>query len=263
MNRFEGKVAVVTGAAGGIGRGIARRLAREGASVLIADMDVSAGEETTKSIASDFGVKTSFSSTNVGKKAEVEAMISQAMDELGGVDVLVNNAWGGGTHERFENKSDALMEHGFHTGLMASFWSMKAAFPYMRDRHWGRILNLCTLNGVNAHMYTLEYNTSKEALRTMTRTAAREWAHHGICANVICPAAATAAFQEFADASPENAELVTMQNPMQRMGDPEEDIAPAAAFLCSEDARYVTGNTLYVDGGGHINGVAWAPEVDD
>jgi NAD(P)-dependent dehydrogenase (short-subunit alcohol dehydrogenase family) len=124
-------------------------------------------------------------------------------------------------------------------------------------------VNVCSLNGVNAHMFTAEYNTAKEALRSLTRTAAREWARHGICANVICPAAVSVSYEAFRRASPENAAKLVEQNPMGRMGDPEDDIAPAVAFLASDDARYVTGNTLFVDGGGHINGVSWAPNLPD
>src|SRR5581483_3213393 len=140
---------------------------------------------------------------------------------------------------------------------------MQAAFPHMRSRKYGRIVNLCSLNGVNAHMYTAEYNASKEALRSLSRTAAREWARHGITVNVICPAAATAAYQAFAAAAPDNAAKLLEQNPMGRMGDPEDDIGPVAVFLASEESRYLTGNTLFVDGGSHINGVAWDPGLPD
>jgi NAD(P)-dependent dehydrogenase (short-subunit alcohol dehydrogenase family) len=110
-------------------------------------------------------------------------------------------------------------------------------------------------------MGTAEYNFSKEGLRALSRTAAREWARHGITANVICPAAATTAYKAFYDANPETAQAMAAANPMGRMGDPERDIAGVALFLASEDCRYLTGNTLFVDGGAHINGVAWAPEL--
>jgi NAD(P)-dependent dehydrogenase (short-subunit alcohol dehydrogenase family) len=123
----------------------------------------------------------------------------------------------------------------------------------------GRIINLCSLNGVNAHMLTAEYNAGKEALRALTRTAAREWARHGILANVICPAAATASYEAFRQAAPENAAELLRLNPIGRMGDPEEDIGGVALFLASDDSRYVTGNTIYADGGSHISGVPWAP----
>jgi len=263
MSRLEGRVAVVTGAGRGIGRGVARRLAREGAAVVVAELDPESGARCAHELTNELGARALYLHTDVGRKEDVLALIERSVTVLGGVDVLVNNAWGGGTTSRLEQKSDALMEHAFRVGLMSAFWSMQAAFPHMRAKRWGRIVNVCSLNGVNAHMYTAEYNTAKEALRALTRTAAREWARHGICANAICPAAVSVQYEAFARENPELAARLTQQNPMGRMGDPELDIAPAVAFLCSDDARYVTGNTLHVDGGGHINGVAWAPQLPE
>jgi NAD(P)-dependent dehydrogenase (short-subunit alcohol dehydrogenase family) len=140
---------------------------------------------------------------------------------------------------------------------------MQACYPLMRDAGRGRIVNLCSLNGVNAHIGTLEYNCAKEALRTLTRTAAREWAPHGIVVNAICPAAKTAAFHRVAAANPSMEALADAANPMGRIGDPEEDIAPVAVFLAGDDVSYMTGNTLFVDGGSHINGSPWSPELPD
>ena len=262
MNGLGGRVAVVTGAGRGIGRGIARRLAREGAAVVVAELDAESGTRCAHELKAEGG-QALFLRTDVGKKEDVLARVERAVTVLGSIDVLVNNAWGGGTTERLEKKTDALMEHGFRIGLMSAFWAMQAAFPHMRAKRWGRIVNVCSLNGVNAHMYTAEYNTAKEALRALTSTAAREWARHGICANAICPAAVSVQYEAFRAANPELAARLTAQNPMGRMGDPEQDIAPVVAFLASEDARYVTGNTIHADGGGHINGVAWTPELPD
>lgn len=263
MQRLSGRTAIVTGAGRGIGRGVARRLAREGASVLVAEIDPDTGRDCAESLESEFGVRAAFARVDVAEKDEVLGAVERAARELGGAHILVNNAWGGGTVERLERKSDAVLEHGWRVGVMAAFWSMRAAFPHMRAAGWGRVVNLCSLSGVNAHMYTAEYNAAKEALRALTRTAAREWARHGICANVVCPAAVSDAYEAFRRASPENAAVLLEQNPMGRMGDPEEDVAPVVAFLASDDARYVTGNTVHVDGGSHINGVSWAPRLPE
>ena len=139
---------------------------------------------------------------------------------------------------------------------------MNAAFASMKANGFGRIINLCSLNGVNAHPQTADYNVGKEALRCLTRTAAREWAPYGITVNAICPGAITAAFNAMATFAPEMAERVKKQVPMGYMGDPYDDISGVALFLASKDARYLTGNTLFVDGGGHINGINWASLFD-
>ena len=262
MSGLEGRAAIVTGGGGGIGRGIARRYAREGASVVVAERDEESGKRTAEEL-SGLGGAGLFVQTDVKRKADVLRAVESCSDSFGRVDILVNNAWGGGNTGRFEWKTDEDLKHGFEMGLMPSFWGMQAVFPHMKAQGGGSIISICSLNGVNAHMYSLEYNTAKEAQRSLTRTAAREWGHHQIRCNIICPAAKTAAYEAFAAASPENAELLNQQNPMGRMGDPEEDIAGVAFFLASDDSRYMTGNTLFVDGGGHINGVSWAPVLPD
>jgi NAD(P)-dependent dehydrogenase (short-subunit alcohol dehydrogenase family) len=257
--RLDGRVAVVTGAGDGIGRAIAGAFVAEGARVLVAERD----EVTGQAAADALGSEARFLRTDVSRKEDVKAMIGDAVATWGTVDVLVNNAWGGGRLSRVENKSDELFGHGFAVGFYGPVWAMQAAFPVMRDRGRGRIINLCSLNGVNAHIGTAEYNSAKEALRALTRTAAREWAPHGITANVICPGAKTAASRAVFAEHPELEQMADAANPMGRLGDPESDIAPVAVFLAADDSRYLTGNTLFVDGGSHINGAPWAPELPE
>ncbi len=259
--RLEGRTAVITGAADGVGFGIAARMAEDGASVIIADFDTDKGRQAASSLEAG-GARAVFVHCDATNKGSVEAAVGAALDRFGSVDILVNNAYRGLGYSRIEDKTDEVMQYGIDISLFAAKWSMLAAFPHMKARHWGRIINVASLNGVNAHMYSAEYNVGKEALRAYTRTAAREWAALGITANIICPAAESAAFRRFKENSPENAKLVEAQNPMGRIGDPQADIGGVAVFLASEDARYLTGNTLFVDGGSHINGVAWAPQLD-
>jgi NAD(P)-dependent dehydrogenase (short-subunit alcohol dehydrogenase family) len=261
MGRLEGRVAIITGAGFGIGRGIARRFAREGASVVVAEIDRQAGERTAAEL-DQLGGHGLFVATDVADKAQIDAAVAATVDAFGRLDIVVNNAWAGGTFKRLEHKTDDDMLHGVRLGYMATFWMLQAAFPHLK-RRGGAIVTLCSLNGVNAHMYSAEYNGAKEAARALTRTAAREWARHGIRANVICPAAATEAYRAFAAMAPANAADMLKQNPMGRMGDPEDDIGGVALFLASDDARYLTGNTLFVDGGSHINGVQWDPGLPE
>jgi len=253
---LAGKVAVVTGAGAGIGEGIARRFAAEGARVVVAEIDAAAGQAVARDIG---GV---FVGTDVANRSDVENAVQTALFEYGSIDIVVNNAWGGGKIGRVENKTDEQLAHGIAVGYYGPYWAMRAAFPHMKARGWGRVINMCSLNGVNAHMGTLEYNAAKEALRALTRTAAREWAPTGVTVNAICPAAKSQAFFQAIGQYPQLEAMADAANPMGRLGDPYDDIAPVAVFLASEGCRYLTGNTLFVDGGSHINGVAWAPDLD-
>ena len=255
QTRLAGKVAVVTGAGDGIGAAVARAYAAEGARVVVAELSEDNGRRVAEEID---GL---FIRTDVGQRDQVEAMVQAAVDSFGSVDILVNNAWGSGNISRVEHKTDEMLDAAFAVGFRGPLWAMQAAFPHMVQRGWGRVVNMCSLNGVNAHMGSLEYNTAKEALRTLTRTAAREWAPTGVVVNAMCPGAKSAAFRRVMGEHPELEEMADRGNPMGRIGDPLTDIAPVAVFLASDDCRYLTGNTLFVDGGAHINGVAWAPEL--
>ena len=262
MGNLDGRVAIVTGAGEGIGKGIARRFAREGAKVLIAEIDAALGQSAVDEIAAQTGGELLFTPTDVRNKEQVIEMVNTAVERFGGVDILVNNAWGGGVFKRAEHKSDADLEYGLSMNVWSAFWAAKAALPHMRSGGRGRIISICSLNGVNAHTGTLEYNVGKEGLRALTRSIAREWAPYQICANIICPAAMTKAFRTFADSNPALAEKLPTP-PMGRLGDPDDDIAGIAAFLASDDARYLTGNTLFADGGSHINGASWSLDLPD
>ena len=253
---LAGKVALVTGAGAGIGEGIARRFADEGAHVVVAERDPDSGAAVAEAVG---GV---FVSTDVTVREQVEKAVATAVCEYGSIDIVVNNAWGGGALGRVENKTDEQLAHGIAVGYYGPYWAMRAAFGHMKERGWGRVVNLCSLNGVNAHIGSLEYNAAKEALRTLTRTAAREWAPTGVTVNALCPAAKSQAFFRAIGDYPELEAMADAANPMGRMGDPYDDIAPVAVFLAGEGSRYLTGNTLFVDGGSHINGVAWAPDLD-
>lgn len=253
---LTGRIALITGAGAGIGEGIARRFADEGAHVVVAELDERAG----RAVAAEIGGL--FVGTDVSDRRQVEDAVGATVSEFGSIDVLVNNAWGGGGIGRVENKTDDQLAGGMAVGYYGPFWAMRAAFGHMKERGWGRIINMCSLNGVNAHMGSLEYNAAKEALRALTRTAAREWAPTGVTVNALCPAAKSQAFFRAIGDYPELEAMADAANPMGRMGDAYDDIAPVAVFLAGDGSRYLTGNTLFVDGGAHINGAPWAPDLD-
>lgn len=261
MSNLNGKVAIVTGGAQGIGRGIVEAYVNAGARVLLSDINSAAIEQAVSELETLQPGRVLGYQADVTCKEQVQAMVAAAIEHFGRLDILVNNAWKGAGLARLEQQTDEQLRGAFDMAVMAAFWAMQAALPEFRRLGAGRVVNLCSLNGVNAHMYSADYNAAKEALRSLTRTAAREWAADQVCCNIICPGAASEAYRRFAAASPDNARAMEQANPMGRIGDPLHDIGPVAVFLGSDDCRYVTGNTFFVDGGAHINGVHWAPQL--
>ncbi len=255
---LDGRVAIVTGAGQGIGRGVALQLAAHGAQVVVADIDPATAAETV-ALAAARGGEALAIGCDIADSASVAALVDTVATRYGALHILVNNAYLGTAPGALENKPMHDFARALQGSLYAPLAAMQRAFPHMKAQAYGRIVNLCSLNGVNAHLHTADYNVAKEALRCLTRSAAREWAAHGITVNAVCPAARTPAYERFAAAAPESAALLLRQNPMGRMGEPEHDIGGAVAFLCSAGAGYMTGNTVFLDGGSHINGVSWQP----
>lgn len=252
------QVAVVTGAGDGLGKAFAQRFIENGYRVVLADIDDDKGEAAAQAL----GDRASYHHCDVTQRPDVEALIRNTLASLGGIAVLINNAVPPSSMKPIEEKTDEEFQSQLDGGFFAARWAMNAAFESMKDAQFGRIINLCSLNGVNAHPETADYNVAKEALRCLTRSAAREWAPYGITVNAICPGAITAAFKAMSEFAPEMAQRVNKQVPMGYMGDPYEDISGVALFLASREAGYMTGNTLHVDGGGHINGINWASLFD-
>lgn len=225
---LEGRIALVTGGGSGIGEGIVRRFAEEGARVVLADRG--SGQTVATSVG---GLHVA---TDVSDRRQIEAAVEATVASFGGIDILVNNAWSGGSLSRVETKTDKRLARAMVVGYYGPFWAMRAAFTHMKRRGYGRVINMCSLNGVNAHMGTLEYNAAKEALRTLTRTAAREWAMTGVTVNAVCPVAKTSAFLQAVRDHPELEAAADKANPMGRIGDPYDDIAPVVVFLAGEAA---------------------------
>src|SRR5689334_3183282 len=150
--RLAGQVAVITGAGQGIGRGIARRFAREGCRVVVAEIDRTTGPRTVGEVEA-LGAEAIFVPTDVSVEADARACVDAAVAQWGRIDVLVNNAWGGAAgNQRIEWEDTAMLQRAMDVGFYAGFWTMHEAFPHMKAAGGGSIINICSLNGVNAHM---------------------------------------------------------------------------------------------------------------
>ena len=256
MGILDKKVAIVTGGGTGIGRAVSRAYAREGAIVVLGNRRVENGEAVVSEIENEGG-KAEFLRADVSDEGSIRGLVRHTIEKYGRVDILVNNATPSGMSARLENMTNEIMDIQLDVNIRGVMWAMQEAFPSMKANGSGRIINMGSLNGVNAHKYTVGYNTSKEGLRALTRTAAVEWGKYNITSNVICPAAAAEAWEQMLIHSKDLTDKLLDSHPMKRMGDADQDVAPIAVFLASEASGWINGNTIFADGGAHINGVQW------
>ena len=245
--KLEGKVAIVTGAGQGIGRGIALAFAKEGAKVVVAELQPETAEQVVGEIR-QLGQEALKVTCDVGNREQVGRMVDEAVREFGTVDILVNNAQGLVPRVPVEDIEEQHWDSSLQTGVKAVWYCCKAAFPYMKDRG-GKIINIASGAGILGMEGMAVYGATKEAIRGFSRTAAREWGKYKINVNVICPLAVTPASVLVQQLWPEEYERQLEATPLGRWGDPERDIGRVAVFLASEDSDFLTGQTLHAEGG--------------
>jgi NAD(P)-dependent dehydrogenase (short-subunit alcohol dehydrogenase family) len=247
--RLAGRVAIVTGAGQGVGQGIALALATEGARIAAVDINPETAG-TTVAACRARGANAMALSADVGSRSDVDEAASEVLRELGSIDILVNNAHDFTLGIPLEATTDADMERSWRTATLGTLYCMQACFPVMRDRGGGKILNIGSGSALDGDAGAASYVAAKEAVRALTRVAAREWGPHGIHVNTLCPFARSPRWEAFAAEHPGRVERQAASLPLRRApGDPELDIGRAAVFLVSDDASYVTGQTLFVEGG--------------
>lgn len=249
--RFQDKVVLVTGGGSGIGRATARRFASEGASVVIADMDDAGAQDTAKEIR-DAGGKAVVMSGNVADRAHAQKMVQAALDNFGRLDILINNA--GITRDGLSVRvkdgevkmmSDEQWDAVLDVNLKGTFLVAQAAAIPMMQQKDGRIVNTASV-GALGNIGQANYSASKAGVIGLTKTLALEWARYGITVNAVAPGAVKT---RMTAAIPEKiANEMIERIPAKRMAEPDE-IAAVHAFLASDEARYITGQVIWVDGG--------------
>lgn len=241
--RLQGKTAIVTGGAAGIGRGIVRAFVKEGASVLAVDVDGDKG----RALEDELGDAVRFLDADISVEANAEAIVAAAVAAFGRVDVLVNNAHASRQAPLLETTQE-MFDLSFGTGFYPTFRLMNAAHDQLAANN-GSVINFASGAGIEGSVTQGSYAAAKEAIRAISRVAANEWARDGINVNVISPLALTEGVEAYIEANPGIEKHLLAGTPMRRFGDPEHDIGRVAVFLASEDASYMTGQTLMVDGG--------------
>jgi 3-oxoacyl-[acyl-carrier protein] reductase len=265
---LSGRVALVTGGSRGLGRADALTLARAGADVVIADIQIESdsgaqaerygpmaqaaraqglvySEATAREIA-ELGRRSAAIKCDVTEREQVGETVRRVVDEFGSVDILVNNA---GTLDHLAQLSDQspeLWERDLHVNLTGSFNCAQTVWPHMKERGWGRIVNMASVAGTLGGFGQASYAATKAGLLGLTRSLALEGARHGITCNAVVPG--IIGTEAFHFGNPEMNERMVRRTAMRRVGEPQ-DVANAIAFLCSDLAGYITGIGLNVSGG--------------
>jgi NAD(P)-dependent dehydrogenase (short-subunit alcohol dehydrogenase family) len=245
---LDGKVAIVTGGARGIGKGMATALLKAGASVTITDIRRDALDRTSADFEQIADGRYLAVVADGTKDDDVNDAVQQTADAFGRIDVLINNAQTAVTGVNLEDQTVDDVMVGLDSGFLASFRYMKACFPYLKESQ-GTAINFASQAGLIGNWGMVGYNAAKEANRALTRTAAREWAPHNITVNCIIPGMLTEGSKEFFDANPEHYKHSLANIPLGRLGDPEKDAGSLVVFLASDGAHYLTGETFDIDGG--------------
>jgi NAD(P)-dependent dehydrogenase (short-subunit alcohol dehydrogenase family) len=247
MRRFEGKRVIVTGGARGIGKATVARFAAEGATVVLTDRDRETAEATAKEISEKTGATVYPFIGDVSIKADDQATVQYALEKMGGIDVLVNNA-GIYYEERIEEITEERWDAILDVDLKGTFLMCQAVVPHFKEKRGGVIVNMASTNGIAGEIYYSHYNAAKGGVVLLTKTLAIELGPHNIRVNCVCPGYINTETVQAMDLSEFVQDYIDNKIPLRRVGQPEE-VASVIAFLASDDASFVHGDSILIDGG--------------
>lgn len=251
MKRLEGKTAIITGGSKGIGFGIATAFAKQGANLTITGRGKEALQAAKEKLESAYGAKVVALACDGSDEDKVKAVVADTVEAYGTIDILVNNASASKSGVMFEDHTTEDFDLAIYSGLYATFFFMREAFPYLKENK-GSVINFASGAGLSGLAGQASYAAAKEGIRGLSRVAAREWGPYEIRVNVVCPLAMSDGLAQWKEEYPEAYEDNVKDVPLGRFGDPEKDIASLVSFLASDEASYITGQTINADGGGNL-----------
>lgn len=248
MKRLDGNVTIITGGGKGIGFGIAQAFAEEGSDLVLTGRTESRLLEAKQKLEAKYGIEVLPIVADGADEEAIRKVVAAAVEKFGKINTLVNNA-------QVSKSGLPLVEHtkedfdlAIYSGLYAAFFYMRECFPYLKETK-GSVINFASGAGLFGKLGQSSYAAAKEGIRGMSRVAATEWGPDGVRVNVVCPLAMTESLRQWRDEYPELFEKTIQGIPLGRFADPKDDIGRVCVFLASEDAHFVTGETITLQGG--------------
>lgn len=250
MGKFNGKVVLITGGGkgGGIGYGLSTAFAKEGADLVLTGRNTSKLDAAKEELERLYGIRVLTVQADGGIEEDVKKVIDETIKTFGRLDALVNNAQNSASGVSLVDHTKEDFDKAIYSGLYAVFFYMKYAHPYLKESK-GSVVNFASGAGLFGRTAQSSYAAAKEGIRGLTRVAATEWGPDGINCNVICPLVMTDKLAQWKEEYPEAYAKTIQGIPAGRFGDPEKDIGRTCVFLCSEDAKYISGETVTMQGG--------------
>ena len=250
MKRFEGKTIIITGGGkgGGIGYGISTAFAKEGANLVITGRNTKKLDDAKEELERLYDISVLTIQADGGEEDQVKHVIDETVKTFGGINAVINNAQNSASGLMLVEHTKEDFDKAIYSGLYAVFFYMKHAYPYLKESK-GSVVNFASGAGLFGRTAQSSYAAAKEGIRGLTRVAATEWGPDGINCNCICPLVMTAQLAAWKEEYPEAYNKTIQGIPAGRFGDPETDIGRTCLFLCSDDASYISGEIITMQGG--------------
>ena len=248
MITLENKVVIITGGGRGIGFGLSTAFAKAGAKLVITGRTESTLLSAKESLEKDYGTEVLAVAADGADENAIQNVIDKTIEKFGRIDAVINNAQASSSGKMLVQHTKEDLDLAIQTGIYATFFYMQKAYPHLKETK-GCVINFASGAGLFGRIAQSSYAAAKEGIRGLSRVAATEWAPDGVRVNVICPLAMTEGLKKFKEEYPERYEQTIKGVPMGRFADPEKDIGRVCVFLCSDDASFITGETITLQGG--------------